>query len=91
MRFIAVTDSKTGADPDGPFQLLKLSIAVDAPLGPPGEISVDISALVDMIGPGATPFQSFDGRRGTNDLKNIIADTFDIPVANVELRFGTAI
>jgi hypothetical protein len=75
MQFIAIRDYKSGdADAGGTFQLAKLSI--EAPIEQPEGNQVDISALV-MVG---ALFQSDD------DLKNYIASTFNIPVANVELR-----
>jgi hypothetical protein len=76
MRFIAIRDFKTGSD--GPFQLTKLSI--EAPIEQPEGNQVDISGLGEVaLGIGSL-FQSDD------ELKNFIAATLDIPVANVELR-----
>ena len=75
MQFIAVKGFKTGSpDAGGTFQIAKLSI--EAPIEQPEGNQVDISALVDQ----GIVFQSDD------ELKAFIASTFNIPVANVELR-----
>ena len=75
MQFIAVKGFETGSpDAGGTFQIAKLSI--EAPIEQPEGNQVDISALVDQ----GILFQSDD------ELKAYIASTFNIPVANVELR-----
>jgi hypothetical protein len=78
MQFGVIKDFNGGPE-SGPFKIAKLTIVTLHAIGDPGISGFSQVDIIGLVGQSVL-FKSDD------DLKTSIASTFDIPVANVELR-----